>query len=72
MSGIKLSDLSGGGPFRWIVRLVVVASLALVLALRFLLNVNIFLAILAGTTLLLLGLVVTWILVVTGRVRVRY
>jgi hypothetical protein len=67
-----LSDLSGGGPFRWIIRLVVIGSLAVVLALRFLLNVNIFLAILAGTTLLLLGLLVTWLLLVTGRVRVKY
>ena len=71
MSGIKMSDLAGGGPFRWLVRLVVVGSLVLVLALRFLPHMNIFLAILVGTSVFLVGLLVMWILLVTGRVRVK-
>jgi hypothetical protein len=71
MSGIKMSDLAGGGAFRWLVRLVVVGSLLLILALRFLLHMNIFLAILIGTSVFLLGLLVTWILLVSGRVKVK-
>lgn len=71
MSGIKMSDLAGGGPFRWLVRLIVIASLLLVVGLRFLLHMNIFLAILVGTTAFLVGLVIIWILLVTGRVRVK-
>jgi hypothetical protein len=65
-----MSDLAGGGPFRWLVRLVV-GSLLLVLALRFLLHMNIFLALLVGTSVFLVGLLVTWILLITGRVRVK-
>ncbi len=72
MSGIKLSDLGSGGAFRWYIRLIVLGSILIILGLRLLLDLNIFLAILAGSTLLLLGLLVIWLLLITGRVRVKY
>ena len=33
---------------------------------------NVFLAILIGTSLFLLGLLVTWLLLISGRVKVKY
>jgi len=72
VSGIKLSDLGSGGAFRWYIRLIVLGSILIILGLRLLLDLNIFLAILAGSTLLLLGLLVIWLLLITGRVRVKY
>jgi hypothetical protein len=71
MSGIKMSDLAGGGPFRWLVRLVVGGSLVIILALRLLLHMNIFLAILIGTSVFMLGLLITWLLLISGRVKVK-
>jgi hypothetical protein len=71
VSGIKFSDLTGGGAFRWLVRLVVVGAILVVLGLRLLLDVHIVLAILAGTSLLLLGLLVVWLLLISGRVRLK-
>jgi len=71
MSGIKMSDLAGGGLFRWLVRLVVGGSLVIILALRLLLHMNIFLAILIGTSVFMLGLLITWLLLISGRVKVK-
>lgn len=72
MSGIKLSDLGSGGAFRWYIRLIVLGSLLIVLGLRLIFDVNIFLALLVGTTLLLLGLLIVWLLLISGRVKVKY
>ncbi len=63
--------LGGGGLFRWLTRGMVVVSLLLTLALRYLLGMHIILAALAGFTALLLGLLVPWVLVVTDRIKVR-
>lgn len=68
---MKPGDLLGGGAFRWLTRGVLLGALLVVLALRFLLHVNIFLAVIAGTSVLLLGLLLVWILLSTGRVRLK-
>ena len=72
MAGIKLSDLSGGGAFRWILRVIVILSIGSVLVLRLAFHVNIFLAVLAGTSIFFLGVLITWALLVSGRIRVKY
>ena len=72
MSGIKPSDLVGGGAFRWMIRAVVIGSLLLLVLLRYAIHLNIFLAILVSSTALLLGLLIIWILLLTGRVKVKY
>ncbi len=71
MSGVKLSDLGGGGLFRWLTRGAVAASLLLTIALRYLLDLHIVLAALAGFTGLLLGLLVIWALTATGRIKIK-
>ena len=71
MSGVKLSDLGGGGLFRWLTRGAVIASLLLTLTLRYLLGVHIVLAATAGFTALLLGLLVIWALTATGRIKIK-
>ena len=68
---MKLNWLAGGGPFRWLSRGLVLGSLLLVLALRYLLGVNIIVAALAGFTVLLLGLLVLWLLVTSGRIKIE-
>lgn len=68
--GVKLSWLAGGGLFRWLTRGALVGSLLLVLALRYLLGVNLILAALAGFTVLLLALLVLGLLAVSGRLTI--
>ena len=68
---MKLSWLAGGGPFRWLSRGLVLGSLLLVLVLRYLLGVNIIVAALVGFTVLLVGLLVLWLLVTSGRIKVE-
>lgn len=72
MSGIKPSDLTGGGSFRWVIRGIVIGSLALVFLLRYAFNLNIFLAVLVSSTVLILGLLVVWLLLISGRMRVKH
>ena len=72
MSGIKPSDLTGGGAFRWVIRGLVIGSLALIFLLRYALNVNIFIAILISSTILIVGLIIVWLLLVSGRMRVKH
>lgn len=72
VSGIRPSDLTGGGAFRWVIRAVVIGSLLLVFLLRYGFDVNIFLAILASSTVLLLGLLIIWLLLITGRMKVKH
>ena len=72
MAGIKSSDLVGGGPFRWVVRGVLLASIALVLVLYLVFHVNIFLAAIIGFTVLLIELGVVWLLLVRGKIQVKY
>ncbi len=72
MSGIKPSDLTGGGAFRWVIRGLVIGSLALIFLLRYVLNFNIFIAILISSTILIVGLIVVWLLLVSGRMRVKH
>lgn len=69
--GVKLSDLGGGGAFRWLVRGLTVAALLLVPALRYLLGINIIIAALIGFSVLLLGLLVLWALAASGRIEVK-
>lgn len=69
-TGVKLSWLAGGGLFRWLSRGLVLGSLLLVLALRYLAGMNVILAALAGFTVLLLGLLALWLLVASGRIRI--
>ena len=69
--GIDLKDLGGGGPFRWLSRGLVFLSLLLVLTLTFLAGVDPIIAALAGFGLLLLGLLVLWILVARGHIKVK-
>ena len=68
---MKLGWLAGGGLFRWLTRGVVVGALLLVLGLRYLLGVHIILAALAGFTLLLAGLLVVFLLTLSGRIRIE-
>ena len=70
-AGVKLGWLAGGGLFRWLSRGLVLGSLLLVLALRYLLDLNIFLAVLTGFTVLLVGLLVLWLLVSSGRIKIE-
>ncbi|CAA9589896.1 MAG: hypothetical protein AVDCRST_MAG18-4793 [uncultured Thermomicrobiales bacterium] len=72
VSGIKPSDLTGGGAFRWVIRAVVIGSLLLVFLLRYGFDINIFLAILVSSTVLLLGLLIIWFLLISGRMKVRH
>lgn len=72
MAGIKSSDLVGGGPFRWVVRGVLLASIALVLVLYLVFDVNVFLAAIIGFTVLLIELGVVWLLLVRGKIQVKY
>jgi hypothetical protein len=72
VSGIKPSDLTGGGAFRWVIRGIVIGSLALVFLLRYVFNLNIFLAVLVSSTVLILGLLVVWLLLISGRMRVKH
>jgi len=72
VSGIKPGDLVGGGGFRWLIRGVVLGSLLLVFLLRYGFSMNIFLAILVSTTVLLLGLAIIWILLLTGKMKVKH
>ena len=62
----------GGGPYRWVVRGVLLASIALVLVLYFVFNVNIFLAAIVGFTILLIELGIVWALLVSGKIEVKY
>ncbi len=70
-TGVNLGWLAGGGPFRWLSRGLVLGSLLLVLALRYLLDLNIILAALVGFTVLLVGLLVLWLLVASGRIKIE-
>ena len=70
-AGVKLGWLAGGGLFRWLSRGLVLGSLLLVLALRYLLDLNIILAALVGFTILLVGLLVLWLLVASGRIKIE-
>jgi hypothetical protein len=72
MAGVKSSDLVGGGPFRWVVRGVLLASIALVLLLYLVFDVNVFLAAMIGFTVLLIELGVVWALLVKGKIQVKY
>lgn len=69
--GINLGDLGGGGPFRWLARGLVLGSLLLVLALIFLLEVNAIIAALLGFVVLLTGLLILWVLVARGHIKVK-
>src|SRR5207249_11657864 len=69
--GVKLSWLAGGGLFRWLTRGVVVGALLLVLGLRYLFGVHIILSALAGFSLLLAGLLVVFLLTLSGRIRIE-
>ncbi len=72
MAGIQPSDLVGGGPFRWVVRGVLVSSIVLVLVLHFAFGMSIFLAAIIGFTVLLVELGVVWMLLQSGKIRVKY
>jgi hypothetical protein len=71
MAGIKASDLVGGGVYRWVVRGVLLASIALVLVLRYAFGVNIIVAVLLGFMVLLIELGIVWALLVSGKIRVK-
>ena len=68
---MKLGWLAGGGLFRLLSRGLVLGSLLLVLALRYLLDLNIILAAMVGFTVLLVGLLVLWLLVASGRIKIE-
>lgn len=67
---MKARWLLEGGSFRWLARGIMAGSLALLLALHYLAGVPLILAALAGFTVLLVGLLILYALVVSGRVRV--
>jgi hypothetical protein len=71
VAGIKSSDLVGGGPYRWVVRGVVLSSIALVLVLYLAFDVHVIIAALVGFTVLLLELGVVWMLLVKGKIQVK-
>ncbi len=64
-------DLYGGGAFRWLIRGVVLGSLALLLILYRLAHVNIFVAILISSTVFIVGLTITYVLFITGRIKIK-
>jgi hypothetical protein len=65
------ADLYGGGAFRWLIRGVVLGSLVLLLILYRLLHVNIFVSILISSTVFIVGLTVTYVLFITGRIKIK-
>jgi hypothetical protein len=71
MAGIKSSDLVGGGPFRWVVRGVLLASIALVLVLHYAFGMNVIVAAIVGFMVLLVELGVVWALLVSGKLQVK-
>jgi hypothetical protein len=71
MAGIKSSDLVSGGPYRWVVRGVVLSSLVLVLLLTLAFDVHVIIAALIGFTVLLVELGVVWVLLVKGKIQVK-
>lgn len=68
---MKPEWLAGGGLFRWLSRGLVVASLVLVLVLRFAFNQHIVLAALVGFAVLLTGLMILWLLLLSGRIKIE-
>ncbi len=71
VSKFNWGDLYGGGTFRWLIRGVVLGSLALLLILYRLLHINIFVAILISSTVFIVGLTVTYVLFITGRIKIE-
>ncbi len=71
VSKFNWGDLYGGGTFRWLIRGVVLGSLALLLILYRLLHINIFVAILISSTVFIVGLTVTYVLFITGRIKIK-
>ncbi len=71
MAGIKTSDLVSGGPYRWVVRGVVLSSLLLVLLLVLAFDVHVLIAAIVGFTVLLIELGVVWVLLVKGKIQVK-
>lgn len=67
---MKARWLLEGGSFRWLSRGIMAASLGLLLALHYLAGLHLILAALAGFTVLLVGLLILYILVVSGRIKV--
>jgi hypothetical protein len=68
---MKAGDLIGGGLFRWLARGLTLTALLLVPLLRYLFGVPIVIAALIGFSALLLGLLVLWALVASGRIKVE-
>lgn len=68
---MKARDLVGGGPFRWLVRVLTLGAVLLVPLLNFLLGINVIISALIGFTVLLLGLLVIWALTATGRIKIE-
>lgn len=71
MAKFNWGDLYGGGAFRWLIRAVVLGSLALLLILYRVVHVNIFVAILISSTVFIVGLTVTYVLFITGRIKIK-
>lgn len=72
VSGVNMKArwLLEGGLFRWLARGIMASSLALLLLLHYLAGLHLILAALAGFSVLLVGLLVLYVLVVTGRIDV--
>ena len=68
---MKARDLVGGGPFRWLVRVLTLGAVLLVPLLNFVLGINVIISALIGFTVLLLGLLIIWALTATGRIKIE-
>lgn len=71
MAKFKWRDLYGGGAFRWLLRAVVFGALAIVVILNRLLNVHIILSLFISSTLFFIGVTVLYVLVLSGRLKVK-
>ncbi len=71
MTKFHWEDLYGGGTYRWLIRGVVLGSLALLLILYRLFHLHILIAILISSTLLFIGLGVTYALFASGRIKIK-
>lgn len=71
MAKFKWRDLYSGGAFRWLLRAVVLGSLAIVVILTRLMHVHIIIALFISSTIFFIGVTVLYVLVLSGRLKVK-
>lgn len=71
MAKFRWRDLYSGGAFRWLLRVVVLGSVAIVPILNRLLHVHIILALFISATVFFIGVTVLYVMVLSGRIKVK-